>query len=240
MRAPRGTHRDAAGESEVAPRGIPAPPCGRRCAANPPRRKAVGTPQGTPKRRTPFSAFFSSKWRNVRAGVRCSDRMYEQTQGDLERLGQRLLEPERLVPRDMTGFAWHRSWAISRPALADSGPELVWDQHRSVRSAGARPRRPVWRLATNPNVPPEVGAALPHWLAAMLHGDCVFSFVSRVNERRLPGCVHRSIMWAKLKCLAVGAVNCLEAALALTSASAEWQLSARFARCGALRRSSPF
>ena len=145
MRAPRGTHRDAAGESEVAPRGIPAPPCGRRCAANPPRRKAVGTPQGTPKRRTPFSAFFSSKWRNVRAGVRCSDRMYEQTQGDLERLGQRLLEPERLVPRDMTGFAWHRSWAISRPALADSGPELAWDQHRSVRSAGARPRRPLWR-----------------------------------------------------------------------------------------------
>jgi len=36
----------------------------------------------------------------------------------------------------------------------------------------------------------------------MLHGDWVFSFVSRVNERQLPGRVHRSIMWTKLKCLA--------------------------------------
>ena len=67
------------------------------------------------------------------------------------------------------------------------------------------PRDPFGGLATNPNVPPEVGAALPHWLAPMLHGDWVFSFLSRVNERQLPGRVHRSIMWAKLKCLAEGA-----------------------------------
>ena len=67
------------------------------------------------------------------------------------------------------------------------------------------PGDPFGGLATNPNVPPEVGAALPHWLAPMLHGDWVFSFLSRVNERQLPGRVHRSIMWAKLKCLAEGA-----------------------------------
>jgi len=48
----------------------------------------------------------------------------------------------------------------------------------------------------------------------MLHGDWVFSFVSRVNERQLPGRVHRSIMWAKLKCLAEGRRHRLEAALA--------------------------
>jgi len=39
----------------------------------------------------------------------------------------------------------------------------------------------------------------------MLHGDWVFSFVRRVNERQLPGRVHRSIIWAKLKCLVEGA-----------------------------------
>jgi len=57
------------------------------------------------------------------------------------------------------------------------------------------PGDPFGELATNPNVPPEVRAALRakfglddpiwsrylHWLAAMLQGDWGFSFVSRVN-----------------------------------------------------------
>src|SRR5919112_3006243 len=57
------------------------------------------------------------------------------------------------------------------------------------------PGDPFSELATNPNVPPEVRAALRtkfglddpiylrylHWLAAMLHGDWGFSFASRVN-----------------------------------------------------------
>ena len=57
------------------------------------------------------------------------------------------------------------------------------------------PGDPFGELATNPNVPPEVGAALRakfglddpimlrylHWLGAMLHGDWGFSFVSRVD-----------------------------------------------------------
>src|SRR5213079_1257922 len=57
------------------------------------------------------------------------------------------------------------------------------------------PGDPFGELATNPNVPPEVGAALRakfgiddpvwlhylHWLVAMLHGDWGFSFASRIN-----------------------------------------------------------
>src|SRR5438093_4141066 len=57
------------------------------------------------------------------------------------------------------------------------------------------PGDPFTELATNPNVPPEVAAALRakfglddpiylrylHWLVAMLHGDWGFSFVSRIN-----------------------------------------------------------
>src|SRR6267154_4350256 len=57
------------------------------------------------------------------------------------------------------------------------------------------PGDPFGELATNPNVPPEVGAALRakfglddpvwlrylHWLIAMLHGDWGFSFVSRMD-----------------------------------------------------------
>ena len=57
------------------------------------------------------------------------------------------------------------------------------------------PGDPFSELATNPNVPPEVQAALRakfglddpiylrylHWLNAMLHGDWGFSFVSRVD-----------------------------------------------------------
>jgi peptide/nickel transport system permease protein len=61
------------------------------------------------------------------------------------------------------------------------------------------PGDPFGELATNPNVPPEVGAALRakfglddpvwlrylHWLVAMLHGDWGFSFVSRMDVDRL-------------------------------------------------------
>jgi peptide/nickel transport system permease protein len=57
------------------------------------------------------------------------------------------------------------------------------------------PGDPFGELATNPNVPPEVRAALRlkfglddpiairyvHWLTAMLHGDWGFSFVSRMD-----------------------------------------------------------
>jgi peptide/nickel transport system permease protein len=57
------------------------------------------------------------------------------------------------------------------------------------------PGDPFSELATNPNIPPSVAAALRvkfglddpiplrylHWLAAMLHGDWGFSFVSRVD-----------------------------------------------------------
>ena len=57
------------------------------------------------------------------------------------------------------------------------------------------PGDPFSELATNPNVPPEVQAALRarfglddpiylrylHWLNAMMHGDWGFSFVSRMN-----------------------------------------------------------
>jgi len=61
------------------------------------------------------------------------------------------------------------------------------------------PGDPFGELASNPNVPPEVAAGLRakfglddpvwlrylHWLVAMLHGDCGFSFVSRVDVDRL-------------------------------------------------------
>ena len=61
------------------------------------------------------------------------------------------------------------------------------------------PGDPFGELATNPNVPPEVAAALRtkfglddpvwlrylHWLVAMLHGDWGFSFVSRVDVDQL-------------------------------------------------------
>jgi peptide/nickel transport system permease protein len=61
------------------------------------------------------------------------------------------------------------------------------------------PGDPFGELATNPNVPPEVAAALRvkfglddpvwlrylRWLVAMLHGDWGFSFVSRMDVDRL-------------------------------------------------------
>ncbi|MFT4119457.1 ABC transporter permease [Bradyrhizobium sp.] len=71
------------------------------------------------------------------------------------------------------------------------------------------PGDPFSELATNPNVPPEVQAALRakfglddpiylrylHWLSAMAHGDWGFSFVSRMNVdtlilQRLPATLY--------------------------------------------------
>jgi peptide/nickel transport system permease protein len=71
------------------------------------------------------------------------------------------------------------------------------------------PGDPFADLATNPNVPPEVAAALRarfglddpiylrylHWLSAMAHGDWGFSFVSRMNVdtlilQRLPATLY--------------------------------------------------
>ena len=96
------------------------------------------------------------------------------------------------------------------------------------------PGDPFGELASNPNVPPEVGAALRakfglddpiplrylRWLSAMLHGDWGFSFVSRMNVdtlilQRLPTTLvhHRvSQVLALLIALPVG-VYCRSAAL---------------------------
>ena len=88
------------------------------------------------------------------------------------------------------------------------------------------PGDPFGELATNPAIPPEVRAALRlkfglddpipmrylHWLAAMLHGDWGFSFVSRVDVdtlimQRLPttlGVIGASQLLALLIALPVG------------------------------------
>src|ERR1700726_2477084 len=88
------------------------------------------------------------------------------------------------------------------------------------------PGDPFEELATNPNIPPAVRAALRtqfglddpiplrylHWLTAMLHGDWGFSFVSRVNVDtlimlRLPttlGVIGASQVLALLIALPVG------------------------------------
>ena len=85
------------------------------------------------------------------------------------------------------------------------------------------PGDPFGELATNPNVPPEVAAALRtqfglddpvwlrylHWLVAMLHGDWGFSFVSRVDVDRL--------IWQRLPTtlLVIGSSQILALAIAL-------------------------
>ena len=88
------------------------------------------------------------------------------------------------------------------------------------------PGDPFGELATNPNVPPAVQAALRakfglddpvwsrylHWLLAMLHGDWGFSFVSRMNVdtlilQRLPvtlGVIGASQLVAVLVAVPVG------------------------------------
>src|SRR5437773_7084926 len=90
------------------------------------------------------------------------------------------------------------------------------------------PGDPFGELATNPNVPPEVGAALRakfglddpvwlrylHWLVAMLHGDWGFSFVSRMDVdtlilQRLPATllvIGSSQLLALLVALPVGVI----------------------------------
>jgi len=85
------------------------------------------------------------------------------------------------------------------------------------------PGDPFGELASNPNVPPEVAAALRakfglddpvwlrylHWLVAMLHGDWGFSFVSRVDVDRL--------IWQRLPTtlLVIGSSQILALAIAL-------------------------
>jgi peptide/nickel transport system permease protein len=85
------------------------------------------------------------------------------------------------------------------------------------------PGDPFGELATNPNVPPEVAAALRtkfglddpvwlrylHWLVAMLQGDWGFSFVSRVDVDRL--------IWQRLPTtlLVIGSSQILALAIAL-------------------------
>jgi peptide/nickel transport system permease protein len=85
------------------------------------------------------------------------------------------------------------------------------------------PGDPFGELASNPNVPPEVAAALRvkfglddpvflrylHWLVAMLHGDWGFSFVSRVDVDRL--------IWQRLPTtlLVIGTSQILALAIAL-------------------------
>jgi peptide/nickel transport system permease protein len=85
------------------------------------------------------------------------------------------------------------------------------------------PGDPFGELASNPNVPPEVAAALRakfglddpvwlrylHWLVAMLKGDWGFSFVSRVDVDRL--------IWQRLPTtlLVIGSSQILALAIAL-------------------------
>jgi peptide/nickel transport system permease protein len=85
------------------------------------------------------------------------------------------------------------------------------------------PGDPFGELATNPNVPAEVGAALRarfglddpvwlrylRWLAAMLHGDWGFSFVSRIDVD--------SLIWQRLPTtlLVIGSSQILALAVAL-------------------------
>ena len=85
------------------------------------------------------------------------------------------------------------------------------------------PGDPFGELATNPNVPAEVGAALRakfglddpvwlrylRWLVATLHGDWGFSFVSRIDVDRL--------IWQRLptKLFVIGSSQILALAIAL-------------------------
>src|SRR3981081_3551375 len=78
-------------------------------------------------------------------------------------------------------------------------PALLRIRAGLSRVLALAPGDPFGELATNPNVPPEVGAALRakfglddpvwlrylHWLVAMLHGGWGVSFVSRMDVDRL-------------------------------------------------------
>src|SRR5215831_14741609 len=88
-----------------------------------------------------------------------------------------------------------RNGPLSSQAPPDRDPQPHRDQHRVVHGARARPGDPFSELATSPDVPPEVRAALRvkfglddpipirylRWFAAMLHGEWGFSFVSRID-----------------------------------------------------------
>src|SRR5581483_708316 len=103
-----------------------------------------------------------------------------------------------------TGTARHNpvGHAMSRylvRRLAIAVPSLIGISLVLFIVLALAPGDPFGELASNPNVPPEVALALRakfglddpvwlrylHWLAAMLHGDWGFSFVSRVNVDRL-------------------------------------------------------
>src|SRR3569832_1089387 len=95
-----------------------------------------------------------------------------------------------------------RRLLIAIPSLLGSSAVLFF-------GLALAPGDPFSELATNPNVPPEVAAALRakfglddpislrylHWITAMLHGDWGFSFVSRMNVdtlilQRLPATLY--------------------------------------------------
>src|SRR5882762_6025800 len=107
-------------------------------------------------------------------------------------------EPLRLQPRHDA----NRTRAMSRYLLRRlliAVPSLVGISIVLFTVFALAPGDPFGELATNPNVPPEVGAALRakfglddpvwlrylRWLIAMLHGDWGFSFVSRMDVDRL-------------------------------------------------------
>ena len=96
-----------------------------------------------------------------------------------------------------------KAYLLRRVALAI--PSLLGISVILYTVLALAPGDPFGELATNPNVPPEVQAALRakfglddpvwsrylHWLVAMLQGDWGFSFVSRMNvdtliEQRVP------------------------------------------------------
>src|SRR3982074_3352369 len=107
-------------------------------------------------------------------------------------------EPLRLQPRHDA----NRTRAMSRYLLRRlliAVPSLIGISIVLFTVFALAPGDPFGELATTPNGPPEVGAALRakfglddpvwlrylRWLIAMLHGDWGFSFVSRVDVDRL-------------------------------------------------------
>jgi ABC-type dipeptide/oligopeptide/nickel transport system permease component len=85
--------------------------------------------------------------------------------------------------------------ALPSKAALDRHSEFARHQRGPLLRCSRSPPRPVRRTCHNRNVPPEVGAALRlkvglddpiaicyvRWLAAMLHADWGFSFVSRMD-----------------------------------------------------------
>src|SRR5229473_7853761 len=123
------------------------------------------------------------------------------------------------------------TWAPARPAMTRylfrrlliAVPSLLGISLVLYTVLALAPGDPFGELANNPNVPPEVAAGLRakfglddpvwlrylSWLAAMLHGDWGFSFVSRVDVDRL--------IWQRLPTtlLVIGSSQILALAIAL-------------------------